>query len=1560
MTVYYVKPDGNDERTGTSTANAWQTLQYAINKLNPGDTLNVMPGDYDPGSELTPDGWSFKNINGTASKWITIQAYSDTPVLTGKSSGAGSGYPRGRDGAKQWIDGVYYKTSDGTGIQYKLWKYSSLIEFVDCSYLIIDGLQITKSLGQGIEIKGSTENLYSAKYSGAPGVNEAKAAKSHHIIVRNCTINDARSRLVRITNSFDVTIEDCNIYFGSWPLIGGGAGIQLINAHYVNIRRNLMHHLCGETIISRNSDSGHDYDCRNLYITDNISWDCEDGYYISPSEYVIVARNLIYVTPQEKNAEETQWTGGILSPRKTVGDTANAGIVVRTNERDMTNAPIKYVFVIGNIIIGCSTNIRIKIDPDGDGGYSPQGMEHIYILNNTLVNGVDENFLFAAKGATNCVYKNNLSYHTNPKKHVNLSGGVTANSHVSGWTSDYNLYAGSDPQSDSDLLGNLTGSNDQYDADDGLYGYTPPSKGALTLLDQQNGYRVNFNLKAGYKDAGNFAIQASSDALDTGETLTAPSVWNSDGYGASAANWIDQAFDYTNTSAVRSRTGTWDIGADERGVTGGTKPSISSFTANGSTDLTVTTSQSVTFSVSASGGDGALSCIIYTQDPDGSTISGFSGSHTYSAVGYYDPVAVVTDSAGQSTSSTIAVTAITDTGTPTGSVTMDQILTYGGEASVTTTGKAKAMFAISVGATTDDTLNDNAIMSMGVWSAGGSAAASLYAEHGAGTSVARSLNVSGGLLHYITESSVSSGNIVVPSSVTDGGFNLSWPTNHGGFKTLIYTWYGDGVGTPLVDMAPLGGIGSTYSWTGDYNRIIMPAALTAETGTTRRGAISLGMAVRDGNTWCVAYQNANNQTNTLLQSGIYTDRIAFCPTQSAYVAIQNWTSAGGSIIVYGGDVNADTPIMLLPIAGQEWQLGVYDTPTTTGSNTYTSSADTEVGDLGTDGQVFWSMGLLGQNYDVKQEDDTAGVLSFFAADDTNNYTMSIQSDDDAAVSDESSYFADQYMQRNYNGASLSEGTLSIITDGFDINPTTASSTAYKNAYALFEATSGSSGAVASFNVYKSGTSPTEPQTMYSGDTVLLKSTSSAAGGETIDTYSWTVNGAEFSTDVNAEYTFPAPGCYNFTLTITDTGANEATSDTTQLSIMAGPPTITLDYDTAFLSGDGEVPLTCTIDVSEITITPPAGATINKIFFALAGRLFIVAGDNTDDITWYEENDGDYDVTIGVEYLGLSGCGVLGEYREETFTNAFRLTDLYTNSVQIFSNVGPYRTTHQTQAVTFYATVDGETQTDEQNSYPNVIWNFGDDDGVTLNHFSWDYEPTHTYWNIALGSDPEPYTVTVTFWNDTDSVSNYVTGYLTMYPYNYARATTATLADLIERMQNLMAIDFLDGTWVQESSPNTNVWTHTESMPWADSGIYVLEDGESLTTQNSVADCQANAGSYYVSGTSPLVVHVHPTDSGNPNSNGSCYRWQYGFKINVHDNMTVSESASTDGLLNPTVTEAITITESVTMLPPPNPANTEAVGVGESVTIQIQAPVSARNVSVTDAIEVDEGVGVSVV
>ncbi len=73
--TYYVDANGHDSSLGTADA-PWATVRKAIASLQPGDTVLVRGGVYRESITI--------NINGTADRRVTIQAYPDeTPVLEG-------------------------------------------------------------------------------------------------------------------------------------------------------------------------------------------------------------------------------------------------------------------------------------------------------------------------------------------------------------------------------------------------------------------------------------------------------------------------------------------------------------------------------------------------------------------------------------------------------------------------------------------------------------------------------------------------------------------------------------------------------------------------------------------------------------------------------------------------------------------------------------------------------------------------------------------------------------------------------------------------------------------------------------------------------------------------------------------------------------------------------------------------------------------------------------------------------------------------------------------------------------------------------------------------------------------------------------------------------------------------------------------------------------------------------------------------------------------------------------------------------------------------------------
>jgi hypothetical protein len=76
--VYYISPDGNDSNSGLTSEEAWATIDNQTEHMNPGDTVNILPGTY----TIT------KQINlkspGTAAAPIVYHGFGGRPLITGE------------------------------------------------------------------------------------------------------------------------------------------------------------------------------------------------------------------------------------------------------------------------------------------------------------------------------------------------------------------------------------------------------------------------------------------------------------------------------------------------------------------------------------------------------------------------------------------------------------------------------------------------------------------------------------------------------------------------------------------------------------------------------------------------------------------------------------------------------------------------------------------------------------------------------------------------------------------------------------------------------------------------------------------------------------------------------------------------------------------------------------------------------------------------------------------------------------------------------------------------------------------------------------------------------------------------------------------------------------------------------------------------------------------------------------------------------------------------------------------------------------------------------------
>lgn len=125
-TTYYIAPSGLDTNSGTSDLNPWKTFDFALPKLNPGDTLLLMDGTYTKNTTglISIDASTTgQEKDGTRNAPITIKAQTERKALLQTD---GSTIPFAMHGASYWIVDGLYANSTGTG---GAEKYSFAVQY---------------------------------------------------------------------------------------------------------------------------------------------------------------------------------------------------------------------------------------------------------------------------------------------------------------------------------------------------------------------------------------------------------------------------------------------------------------------------------------------------------------------------------------------------------------------------------------------------------------------------------------------------------------------------------------------------------------------------------------------------------------------------------------------------------------------------------------------------------------------------------------------------------------------------------------------------------------------------------------------------------------------------------------------------------------------------------------------------------------------------------------------------------------------------------------------------------------------------------------------------------------------------------------------------------------------------------------------------------------------------------------------------------------------------------------------------------------------------------------
>lgn len=184
-TTYYVATTGNNTNPGT-LASPWATIQYAVDHIAPGDTIQVLAGTY-LGARITS--------SGNASAWKTLQAAPGAQVLI-NAPGPQNAHQSDLE-LEDWEGAIAY------------WK--------------IEGLEVSNAPGWGIDVRGSDTD------------------KAHHISILGNRVHHNGTAGTR-TGIF-AAFTDYVLIQGNESYNNTEHGIYVNNSSdYFTLRGNRVHH----------------------------------------------------------------------------------------------------------------------------------------------------------------------------------------------------------------------------------------------------------------------------------------------------------------------------------------------------------------------------------------------------------------------------------------------------------------------------------------------------------------------------------------------------------------------------------------------------------------------------------------------------------------------------------------------------------------------------------------------------------------------------------------------------------------------------------------------------------------------------------------------------------------------------------------------------------------------------------------------------------------------------------------------------------------------------------------------------------------------------------------------------------------------------------------------------------------------------------------------------------------------------------------------------------------------------------------------------------------------
>ncbi len=283
---YYVSTSGSNFNDGSFLA-PFEEVQFGIDQLSPGDTLNILEGEYHEKVVVS--------VSGTVSNRITIRNYAnDEAILDGV--GAGNAVPMLAITSKNYI------TIDGLTIRNN--------EMQDAQGILIDGGS------DGITVQNCT--FYHINYSTSPTTNVTETDNSQPLIVYGTLGSDAITNLQILHNE----IRTCYTGFSEGLAINGNVDGFAVVGNSVHDLSNIGIDIIGHEGTSPNPATDQ---ARNGVVKDNTVYLCFSEYATSAGIYVDGGKDLLI---ERNNTYDNGY--GIEIGCENVGKTTD-NIVVRNN-----------------------------------------------------------------------------------------------------------------------------------------------------------------------------------------------------------------------------------------------------------------------------------------------------------------------------------------------------------------------------------------------------------------------------------------------------------------------------------------------------------------------------------------------------------------------------------------------------------------------------------------------------------------------------------------------------------------------------------------------------------------------------------------------------------------------------------------------------------------------------------------------------------------------------------------------------------------------------------------------------------------------------------------------------------------------------------------------------------------------------------------------------------------------------------------------------------------------------------------------------------------------------